>query len=167
MLSRLVTLLDPSALTGLLASNLGVPKEALSLFMGKASSDLESATGISVVRDSLVKQLATGDLSMLQQLYGTLVGTPAMWPTVSAAAAEWLRKNDANGIALAVLQNASRLPFKGFDRQFENVEQFLQEGVFPLLQEANSKTCAHCGVPVPNFDPDDLVLCEGCGLYLE
>lgn len=167
MISRLFSMLDPTALLSMLSSILGVPKEALAMFATRASADLQESSGIAVPRDSLVRQLASGDLSLLKSLYSTLVGTPAMWPTVSTAAAEWLRVNDANGIAMAVLQNASKLPFKGFEGEFKTVQEFLQNGVFPMLQEASVKACDHCGLPVSHYQPDVLTQCEACGYYQE
>lgn len=144
----LLSLISPKAAVAMVARQAGIPAEAMSSFLAR----VELATAALIGEKTSIAEVAHGALSgkvdAAKRLYETVLADKASWPFVAKAAAEWLKHNDHDGVAIKAMATVSELPLKYVGGDFDSVESFLESGVFPLLEEKLGREPSCCSVPM-------------------
>lgn len=162
----LASLFNARAAIPLAAKFLGVSPGALEQLSASASAALNPHAGPSFSMVPTLLALVKGDVTPLRSLYDSVLAVPALRPAIAASAAEWLEENDKEHIAMKAMGYASDLPLMHLGRDFSSVEEFLTDGLFPLMDEAfkTPTGCHVCGGHLSAFAPG-LMVCDDCETY--
>lgn len=144
----LLSLISPKAAVAMIARQAGIPAEAMSSFLARVELATAALTGEKTSVAEMAHGALTGKVQAAKRLYETVLADKSSWPFVAKAAAEWLKHNDPDGIALKAMATLSELPLKYVGGDFDSVESFLEGGVFPLLEEKLGKEPSCCSVPM-------------------
>ncbi|AAG00435.1 P12 morphogenetic protein [Pseudomonas phage phi13] len=161
----LARLFNASAAIPIAAKMLGVTPDALSQLAASATGALSphAGPGFSVV--PMVMALAKGDLTPLRALYENVLSVKAARPAIASAITEWLEQNDTDHIAMKAMGYVADLPLQHLGRDFSSVEEFLTDGLFPLMDTALAPpTVCHCGGHLSVLSPT-LLVCDECETY--
>lgn len=159
-------LFNAKAALPLAAKVLGVSPGALEQLAASATSALNPHAGPSFAMVPTVMALVKGDVTPLRSLYHSVLSVPALRPAIAASAAEWLEANDPDHIAMKAMGYVSDLPVVHLGRDFSSVEEFLSDGLFPLMDEVfkNPPDRCECGGHLSPVTPT-LVVCDECETY--
>lgn len=159
-------LFNAKAALPLAAKVLGVPSSALEQLSASATAVLAPHAGSSFSMVPTVLALIKGDVSPLRSLYDSVLSVPALRPALAASTAEWLEANDPEHIAMKAMGYASDLPIKHLGRDFSSVEEFMTDGLFPLMDEVfkTQPVCHVCGGHLSPVAPG-VAVCDDCETY--
>lgn len=162
----LAHLFNAKAALPLAAKVLGVPSSALEQLSASASAMLAPHAGPQFSMVPTVLSLIKGDVTPLRSLYDSVLSAPALRPALAASAAEWLEANDPEHIAMKAMGYASDLPVIHLGRDFSSVEEFLTDGLFPLMDEVfkTQNVCHICGGKLSPVAPG-IAVCDDCETY--
>lgn len=159
----LLSLLSTKTLVGLAASQMGLPKEVISQAL--AVADLASSKlGYSGVIDIVKKGEVQG---VVESLYSRFLQEETMWPAASKIVTNFLAEHDPDGALFPILGSLSSIPLVHFEGDFDSVEDFLTEGLFPLLRTMSDRApkCPVCGskdVMDLGSQFEDPIICNVC-----
>lgn len=159
-------LFNAKAALPLAAKVLGVPSSALEQLSASATAALSPHAGPAFSMVPTLLALVKGDVTPLRSLYDSVLSVPALRPAIAASAAEWLEVNDSEHIAMRAMGYASDLPVVHLGRDFSSVEEFLTDGLFPLMDEVfkTQPACHECGGHLSPFAPG-IAVCDVCETY--
>lgn len=159
-------LLNRNTIVPFAASTIGADPRALQALIDAAGRDLAPVAGPDFSPVSAALSLVRGDLSPLRTLYDQVLSVRELRPGIAKVAAEWLKMNDTQGIALSAMSFVAKLPVLHMDQEFDSVESFLLEGLLPLLDEVFSSppNCPICDGEFYDLN-DELLCCSDCGHY--
>lgn len=163
-MNMLVKLLSPKAAIALAASQLGVEPAILSAFGEKVQAAIYPRAGESFDLVSSALSVAGGNYGPLRSLYDSLLADKGARPLVAQVVANWLKEHDSDGIALKMLGVLNKMPLKHMGNPVSSVEEFLEQGLFPLLDDVFVVDLTCCGEGMQIIAPE-LAFCELCETY--
>lgn len=163
-MNMLVKLLSPKAAIALAASQLGVDPAILSAFGEKVQAAIYPRAGESFDLVSSALSVAGGNYASVRVLYDTLLADKGARPLVAQVVANWLKEHDSEGIALKMLAALNKMPLRHMGNPVSSVEEFLEQGLFPLLDDVFVVDLTCCGEGMRLIAPE-LAFCELCETY--
>lgn len=158
-------LFNAEAAIPMAAKLLGVSPDALKQFAVGATGALSPHAGPSFSMLPTVLSLVKGDITPLRALYDNVLSVPALRPAVASSVTKWLQENDRDHVAMKAMGYVADLPLQHLGRDFSSVEEFLSDGLFPLMDEVfKTPPCHVCGGQFSLLCPGVLV-CDTCETY--
>lgn len=128
---RFLSMFSTNAVAKMIAAKADLPVpavEKLFLLWDNKAAALQLPTVAGVIADGGVTNFG-------KEIFDRFLVNEELWPTFAELASSYIIENDPDGTFIPVLNNIASIPLKRFDRDFNGINEFILEGVFPFLKD--------------------------------